>query len=61
MKLFLHDGISTDGDAELFLNLKEHFNATSITDTALLIQSTYAVAFNEATVFSFYFCGRTAV
>lgn len=61
MQLFLHDRISTDGDMELFLNLKEHFNATSITGTALLIQLTYAIAFNEATIFSFYSCGRTAV
>lgn len=61
MQLFLHDRISTDGDMELFLNLKEHFNATSITGTALLIQLTYAIGFNEATIFSFYSCGRTAV
>lgn len=42
--------ISTDGDMELFLNQKEHFNAISITGTALLIQLTYAIGFNEATV-----------
>lgn len=53
MQLFLHDRISTDGDMKLFLNLKEHFNATSITGTALLIQLTYAIGFNEATIFSF--------
>lgn len=35
---------------ELFLNLKEHFNAASITGTALLIQLTCAIGFNEATI-----------
>lgn len=61
MKLFLPDRISTDGDMELLLNLKEHFNATSITDTALLIQLTYAIGLNEVTILSFDSCGRTAV
>lgn len=60
-QLFLHDRISTDGDMEFFLNLKEHFNAIRIADTALLIQLTYATGFNEVTSFSFYSCGRTAV
>jgi len=59
--LFLHDRISTDGDIELFLNLKEHFNAISITDTAPLIQLTCAIGFNEVTSFSFYSCGGTVV
>lgn len=35
---------------ELFLNPKEHFNAISITVTALLIQLTYAIGFNEVTM-----------
>lgn len=61
MKLFLPDRISTDGDMELLVNLKEHFNATSITDTALLIQLTYAIGFNEVTILSFDSCDRTAV
>lgn len=60
-QLFLHDRISTDGDIDLFLNLKEHFNAISITDIALLKQLTYAIGFNEVTSFSFYSCGRTVV
>lgn len=60
-QLFLHGRVSTDGDMELFLNLKEHFNAIRIADTALLIQLTYATGFNEVTSFSFYSRKRTAV